>query len=81
MYDPSGKLKYSILRLMVYSDKTKWSADVAGALQAQNYGALIFACPWYLAKELVVDSVIVNNKKVGHLSEANYNAYADHLIE
>lgn len=81
MYDPSGKLKYSILRLMVYADKTKWAADVAGALQAQNYGAIIFACPWYPAKTLVVDSVVVNNKKVGHLSAANYNAYADHLIE
>jgi glucuronoarabinoxylan endo-1,4-beta-xylanase len=84
MYDPSGKLKYSILRLMIYADKTMWAQDVAGALQAQNYGAVLFACPWDCTDALAdyVDvlkgGVMVKHK---HLPAANYEAYANHLIE
>jgi glucuronoarabinoxylan endo-1,4-beta-xylanase len=84
MYDPAGMLKYSILRLMIYPDKTMWAQDVAGALQAQSYGAVIFACPWDCTDALAdyVDvlkgGVMVKHK---HLPAANYEAYANHLIE
>ncbi len=82
MYDPNGKLQYSILRLMIYPDKSTWDADIAGALQAQNYGAVIFACPWdcteALAEYIDKDGDGGSDK---HLPAANYDAYADHLIE
>ncbi len=80
MYDPDGKLQYSILRLMVYPDKSTWNADVAGALQAQNYGAVIFACPWDCTDELA-EYIDKDGKSIKHLPASNYDAYADHLIE
>ena len=82
MYDPGGKLQYSVLRLMIYADKSKWAQDVAGALQAQNYGAIIIASPWdctdALADYIDKDGDGGSDK---HLPAANYDAYADHLIE
>ncbi|MBN2166307.1 MAG: hypothetical protein JW717_08540 [Marinilabiliaceae bacterium] len=82
MYDPNGKLHYSVLRLMIYPDKTKWSHDVAGALQAQNYGAIIFACPWDCTDALAEKKDMDGNGSLDkHLPEANYEAYANHLIE
>ena len=82
MYDPNGELKYSILRLMIYPDKSMWNTDVAGALQAQSYGAVIFACPWDCTDELA--DYIDKDGDGGsdkHLPEENYEAYANHLIE
>ncbi|WP_297089969.1 hypothetical protein [uncultured Draconibacterium sp.] len=82
MYAPDGDLQYSILRLMIYPDKTKWETDVAGALQALEYGAIVFACPWdctdALADYIDKDGDGDSDK---HLPEKNYEAYADHLIE
>ena len=80
MYDSDGQLKYSILRLMIYADKSRWPRDAAGALNAQNMGAIIFACPWSGPDELA-DSIEVNDKDYRHLPEANYDAYADYIIE
>lgn len=82
MYDPDGKLKYSVLRLMIYPDKLKWTEDIEGALLAQSYGAVIFASPWDCTDELAdyidQDGDGGSNK---HLPAENYEAYADHLIE
>ena len=50
MYSPDG-LGYSILRLMIYSDESRWIDDVAGAKIAQNHGAIVFACPWNIKAE------------------------------
>lgn len=82
MYDPNGKLQYSVLRLMIYPDKSKWAGDVEGALQAQSYGAVIFACPWDCTDELA--EYIDKDGDGGsdkHLPAENYEAYADHLID
>lgn len=82
MYDPNGQLQYSVLRLMIYPDKTMWAKDVQGALQAQNYGAVIFACPWDCTDELA--EYIDKDGDGGsdkHLPVQNYEAYANHLIE
>ncbi len=79
MYSPNG-LGYNILRLMVYPNKADWAADVAGARLAQQYGAIIFACPWDCTDALA-DRVTLNGEEVKHLKPENYRAYADHLIE
>ena len=50
MYSPDG-LGYSILRLMIYSDESRWIDDVAGAKIAQSHGAIVFACPWNIKAE------------------------------
>lgn len=79
MYDSDGQLQYSVLRLMIYADESKWAEDVDGALEAQNYGAIIFASPWDCTVALD-DTITVDGEKVKHLPEENYDAYADHLI-
>ncbi len=83
MYDPNGKLQYSILRLMIYPNKSNWDDDIAGALQAQNYGAIIFACPWDCTDALAdyVDKDGDGELNDKHLPAENYDAYADHIIE
>lgn len=78
MFSKDG-LGYNILRLMIYPDESRWKEDVEGALQAQQLGATIFACPWDCTDALA-DEVEVNGKKMKHLPAANYSAYADHLI-
>ena len=79
MYSPDG-LGYNILRLMVYPNEADWAADVAGALQAQQYGAVIFASPWDCTDALA-DRVTVNGREMKHLKTENYGAYADHLVK
>lgn len=79
LYSPSG-LGYNILRLMIYDDAKRWDADVEGAKRAQALGAIIFACPWYPPAALC-DKTTVNGKEFNHLSKANYQAYADHLVD
>jgi len=82
MYSPEGNLKYSVLRLMLYPDKTKWADDVEGALQAQAYGAVVFACPWDCTDDLAeyIDKE-GEEEEVKHLPAENYEAYADHLVD
>ena len=74
MYSPDG-LGYSILRLMIYADESRWADDVAGAKIAQSHGATVFACPWNIPAEWA--------DKAGdtdHLKPEHYADYADHLI-
>ncbi len=79
MYGPGG-LGYNILRLMVYPNENDWAADVEGAKLAQQYGAIVFACPWDCTDALA-DKVPVNGKEYKHLKVENYQAYADHLVK
>lgn len=79
MYHKDG-LGYNILRLMIYPDEDKWQEDIVGAKQAQEMGAIIFACPWDCTDALA-DKVEVNGKEVKHLKTSNYAAYAGHLIK
>lgn len=74
MYSPDG-LGYSILRLMIYSDESRWIDDVAGAKIAQSHGAIVFACPWNIKAEWA-DKV----DDTDHLKPECYTEYADHLI-
>lgn len=78
MYDPT-KLGYNILRLMIYPDEKDWVKDVAGAKKAQDYGAIIFACPWDCTDGLA-DTVVIGAKSFKHLKKSNYQQYTDHLI-
>ena len=75
MYSPDG-LGYSILRLMIYADETRWADDVDGAKIAQSHGATVFACPWNIPAEWADK---VDDKD--HLKPEHYTAYADHLIK
>ena len=74
LYSSEG-MGYSILRLMIYADENRWADDVAGAKQAQDLGAIVFACPWEAPAELT-DQV----DGTPHVKPENYAAYADHLI-
>jgi glucuronoarabinoxylan endo-1,4-beta-xylanase len=79
MYGPKG-LGYSILRLMIYPNKSNWEADVEAARYAQQQGVVIFASPWDCTDALA-DQITLNGEKVKHLKHENYGAYAQHLID
>ena len=66
----TGGLGLNVLRLMIYPDEADWSRDVAGALIAQQHGAIIFACPW--------DTGIPGGET--RLPADKYQDYADHLM-
>lgn len=74
MYSPDG-LGYSILRLMIYADESRWADDVAGAKIAQSHGATVFACPWNIPAEWADKA-----DNTDHLKPEHYADYADHLI-
>lgn len=74
MYSPDG-LGYSILRLMIYPDESRWADDVAGAKIAQSHGAIVFACPWNIPAEWADKT-----DDTDHLKPEHYTDYADHLI-
>ena len=79
MYSPDG-LGYNILRLMVYPNESDWAADVQGAKLAQQYGATIFACPWY-CPDALAEKITVNNRQYNHLKKESYQAYTNHLVK
>lgn len=79
LYAPD-KLGYNVLRLMIYPNKSNWKDDVAGVKLAQQYGAVIFACPWDCTDALA-DQVKVNGKSHKHLRHDKYADYAQHLID
>ena len=74
MYSPDG-LGYSILRLMIYADESRWADDVDGAKIAQSHGATVFACPWNIPAEWADKA-----DDTDHLKPEHYADYADHLI-
>ncbi len=78
-YSPTG-LGYSIMRLMVYPESSKWSHDVEAALIAQSHGALIFASPWHCSDKWR-DKVTVNGNTYSHLLPEYYENYAQHLVD
>jgi len=74
MYGEDG-LGYNIFRIMIYPDKSKWSAIVPVVKKAKNYGAIILASPWTPPPELKSNNAIVG----GTLPQKNYAAYAEYL--
>lgn len=79
MYAPD-QLGYNILRLMVYDKENNWADDVAGALLAQQQGAIIFACPWH-CPEAITEEIMINGKEHPHLKVEHYQDFADHLVK
>lgn len=79
LYAPD-QLGYNILRLMVYPNEADWAADVEGAKQAQQYGAIIFAAPWDCT-DAFAEKITVNGREYKHLKPEHYQDYANHLIK
>jgi glucuronoarabinoxylan endo-1,4-beta-xylanase len=70
-------LGLSIFRVRVASDPGEWPLIVGVAQEARKYGAKILASPWSPPPALKSNASDIS----GHLPEANYKAFADHLNE
>jgi len=66
--------------LMIYPRESDWSADVQGAKQAQQHGAIVIACPWE-CPDAYAETINVNGKSLRHLKLEHYQNYANHLIK
>jgi glucuronoarabinoxylan endo-1,4-beta-xylanase len=69
-----GQLGFTILRIMVEADSTRWSLYAPTAQKAQALGAIIIASPWY-APESMIDTT----GGVQRVNHAKYAEYAAHL--
>jgi glucuronoarabinoxylan endo-1,4-beta-xylanase len=68
-----GQLGFSILRIMIEADSSRWSLYVPTAKKAQDRGATIIASPWYAPDALseAVDTI----QRVRHDKYAEYAAH------
>jgi len=69
-----GQLGFTILRLGIDPDSSRWSLYISTAKIAHDLGALIFASPWNPPYNMLE---IVNNQN--HLRYDKYDAYPTHL--
>jgi glucuronoarabinoxylan endo-1,4-beta-xylanase len=69
-----GQLGFSILRLMLEADKSRWCKYVPTAKKAYDMGVTIIAAPWYAPAEMVET---VNG--VSRVCHNMYDQYAAHL--
>ena len=69
-----GQLGFSILRIMLEPDPSRWSLYVPTAKKAHDMGAKIIASPWYAPSEMV-DTVNGETR----LRPDRYGAYAAHI--
>lgn len=75
----TGQLGFSILRIHVDEDKTKWSSEVATAQRAVALGATVFASPWNPPASMVETFVRGSQANAKRLRHDMYAAYAQHL--
>jgi glucuronoarabinoxylan endo-1,4-beta-xylanase len=69
-----GQLGFTILRIMVEPDSTRWGLYLPTALKAQSMGAIVIASPWYAPTNM--DTTYGGNTHVLHNM---YAQYANHL--
>jgi glucuronoarabinoxylan endo-1,4-beta-xylanase len=69
-----GQLGFTILRIMVEPDSTRWSLYLPTALKAQSMGAIVIASPWYAPTSM--DTTYGGNT---HVLQNKYPQYANHL--
>jgi len=69
-----GQLGFSILRIMLEADKSRWSRYIPTAKKAYDMGVTIIAAPWYAPAEMVES---VNG--VSRVRYDRYDEYAAHL--
>jgi|LSQX01.2.fsa_nt_gb glucuronoarabinoxylan endo-1,4-beta-xylanase len=69
-----NQLGFSILRVHVDPDKSKWPLEVPTAKSAIEHGAIVFASPWDPPADMVHN---VNGQR--HLRPDKYAAYVQHL--
>ena len=69
------ELGLTILRIYISDDSNSWKTAVPAAKAAQEYGATIFASPWYPPASIRTGG---SNSKY-YLPSSNYGAYAKHL--
>ncbi len=70
----NGQLGFSILRIMLEPDKTRWSRYLPSAKKAYDMGVTIIAAPWYAPAEMVET---VNG--VSRVRHDMFDEYAAHL--
>jgi glucuronoarabinoxylan endo-1,4-beta-xylanase len=75
----AGQLGFSILRIHVDEDKTKWSSEVATAQRAVAHGAIVFASPWNPPASMVETFTHGSQTNAKRLRHDMYAAYAQHL--
>ena len=69
-----GQLGFSILRIMVEADSSRWSLYIPTAKKAQDMGATIMASPWFAP-----DRVSENVGAIQRVRHDKYAEYAAHL--
>lgn len=75
----TGQLGFSILRIHVDEDKTKWSSEVATAQRAVALGAIVFASPWNPPASMTETFTHGSQTNAKRLRHDMYAAYAQHL--
>jgi glucuronoarabinoxylan endo-1,4-beta-xylanase len=70
----AGQLGFTVLRIPVHEDRTKWSGEVATARRAIELGAKVIASPWNPPSSLT--ETFSGGKRLRYDA---YGAYAQHL--
>ena len=65
-----GQLGFTILRIMVENDSTRWGLYLPTAKKALSMGAIVIASPWFAPTDMV--------EKVNNVSRVIYSRYADY---
>jgi glucuronoarabinoxylan endo-1,4-beta-xylanase len=66
-----GQLGFSILRLMVEADSTRWGLYVTTAKKALEMGAILMASPWHSPDRM--------SEKIGEITRVRHDMYADYV--
>ncbi|MFI0899003.1 cellulose binding domain-containing protein [Streptomyces sp. NPDC020983] len=75
----AGQLGFSVLRIHVDEDRTKWSNEVATAQAAVAHGAIVFASPWNPPASMTETFTHGSQTDARRLRHDMYGAYAQHL--
>lgn len=75
----TNQLGFSILRIHVDEDRSKWSSEVATAQRAVALGAIVFASPWNPPASMVETFTHGSQTNAKRLRHDMYGAYAQHL--
>ncbi len=65
-----GQLGFSILRIMLEPDSTRWSLYVPTAKKAHDMGAIVIASPWFAPSDM--------SETVGSISRVRHDMYAQY---
>lgn len=73
------QLGFTVLRIHVDPDRTKWERELETALYAQEQGCIIFASPWDPPQEMCETFNHNGNTNAKRLRHDKYADYAQHL--